>query len=1051
MRGVVSTHRVGTLLESGHPRYRATMSLTPRRALCSLVLALVAAPYGCGSTAPAPTLPVAAPSASVVASAVAPAPAPPDGPVPKLRAGALARVDHATPIEGQVAARHVDAAFETLAVELMLPGDVPSGMWGSSSGIVVALDGVGPWAFVSVAADEFPSRVDARGSRGSTALTVWIKRPRAEQGKPVHGALFVAHDADTPGQRFAFQATVDAAKKSDAALPGRWGHALSQAIRARGSSPWHAFAAQRIETAFAEKAKAPAKGVVLPTAARRGRSELDELMDTTTGAMSIQEALQMDRPLLLRAAREKAAIPIGKLAGPRSEPHPWEDLSRALGKTAPAEPLAALVPAEFYYLRAADLDVLFQLSDQLDAWATPIVGALDRRAADQDLAGRYETQLGLARTALSRALGKEVVAQIALVGSDPYLREGSDVSVLFQVKQRGLFEAGLAGTLALRAREHGSVTAATTTYQGVDVRIATSPDGAVRQHRATVGDVEIVSNSLGAVKRILDAIKGKRPRLADEKDFAYLLARDAEVRADALGFMGDRFVGEVVGPRQKVLEARRQLALAELMTPGFAALLHGWLTGHGPASIDELVASKLLTRDELKHGGGAPISWKPGEAARSVFGTPAALTPLIDLPEPDLVTGSERDAYERFSRGYESYWRTYIDPAAIRVAVDAAPTGTTLTADLRIVPLIEGTDYREILETAGQARVEVPALGRGARAVVGIGQEARARRELAHLVRGFAGRHDFGLDFLGDWAMIGVDDRASLAQAVIASQRRLPELPGRDERAHIDELTALTTIPAYVAIGIKSMAGAALALAAIHGIGDDVLPGAIRWTEVGKERDVSIMRVASGDPERHPDGEPARNDEIQVSYALTRGVFLASFDERTLRRLVDDVIDGHGPSPATATAGGSQLVVDLAGEKEGALFTMLSWLLTQESLGENRSSDELAEALLVGSRDRAGDPAAIRALGFATFGSMPVPPEGGQWTLAEDGVHDPHRGSASAPIWPELPVPGSPTDKLLSAVGRFRSEIAFDREGPGKGRGGLLSLHAKVKLGLRGQ
>jgi hypothetical protein len=1018
------------------------------------VLALVVAPSGCGAPTTPPTLPVAAPSASVAASAVAPVAAePPEGPIPRLRTGALARIDHAQPLDGTVSARNVDATYETLTVDLVLPASVPSGMWGSTSGIVVAVDGGGPYAFVSAARDDFPSRNDTPGSHGSTSLTVWIKRPRAEQGKPVAGSLFLAQEGDEPGHRFAFHATIDAAKKGSPTLPEQWGHALSLTLRDRGSSPWHVFASQRVEEVFVEtkKKKAPAKPGRRPIPLRARRTDLTELMDTTTGAMSIQEALQMDRPLLLRAAREKAIVPIARLQGPKSAPHPWEDLSRALGKAAPAEPLAALVPAEFYYLRAGDLDVLFQLSDQLDAWATPVVSALDRQAAEHDLATRYETELGLARTALARALGKDVVAQVALVGSDPYLREGSDVSVIFQVKQRALFDVGLAGTLAARAREHGSVAATTTSYQGVDVRVATSPDGAVRQHRATVGDVEIVSNSLGAVKRILEAIKGKRPRLADEKDFAYLLARDASVRADALGFMGDRFVGEVVGPRQKVLESRRQIALAELTTPGFAALLHGWVTGHSPASVGELVASKLLTKDELKHGSGAPIAWKPGEGARSVFGTPAALTPLLDLPDPDLVTESERDAYERFSRTYESYWRTYIDPAAIRIAVDPSPAGTTLTADLRIVPLIDGTDYREILETAGQARVEVPALAQGARAVVGIGQEARVRRELAHLVRGFAGKHDFGLDFLGEWAMVGIDDRPAVARAVFASQRDLPELPGGEERARVDELEALASVPAYVAVGIKSMAGAALALAAIHGITDDVLPGAITWAETGKERDVGIVRIAVAEDfgRGRREGEATKKADLEIYYALTRGVFLASFNEHTLRRLVGDLLDGHGPSPSAATTGGSQLVVDLAGDKAGALSTVLGWLLTQESMTANRLSRETAESLLVGARDRAGDPAAIRALGLAYLGSMPVPPEGGQWTLGDDGVRDPHRGSASAPVWPEVPVPGSPTDKLLSAVGRFRSEIAFDREGPGKGQGGLLSLHAKVTLGLR--
>ena len=72
------------------------MSLTPRRALCSLVLALVAAPVACGSTPTPPALPVAAPTAASPSSAVAVVAAePPDGEIPKLRTGALARIEHA--------------------------------------------------------------------------------------------------------------------------------------------------------------------------------------------------------------------------------------------------------------------------------------------------------------------------------------------------------------------------------------------------------------------------------------------------------------------------------------------------------------------------------------------------------------------------------------------------------------------------------------------------------------------------------------------------------------------------------------------------------------------------------------------------------------------------------------------------------------------------------------------------------------------------------------------------------------------------------------------
>ena len=101
------------------------------------------------------------------------------------------------------------------------------------------------------------------------------------------------------------------------------------------------------------------------------------------------------------------------------------------------------------------------------------------------------------------------------------------------------------------------------------------------------------------------------------------------------------------------------------MTPGFAALLYGWIYGKSPASVEELIASKLLRNEELKHANGTPIAWRPGETPRSAWGTPSALTPLIDLSTPDTVTEPEKVAYERFSRTYESYWSGYIDPAML--------------------------------------------------------------------------------------------------------------------------------------------------------------------------------------------------------------------------------------------------------------------------------------------------------------------------------------------------------------------------------------------------
>ena len=141
------------------------MSLSSRRALFSLALALLAAPYGCGVAAPAPALPGGVASASAAAKAVPPVTAaPPDGPVPQLRAGELARIDHATAIQGQVAASHADAAYETLAVTLPMP---TISAWTRGPWLVVALDGdaTGPHAFASLEGDG--SRRQSRRWRSS--------------------------------------------------------------------------------------------------------------------------------------------------------------------------------------------------------------------------------------------------------------------------------------------------------------------------------------------------------------------------------------------------------------------------------------------------------------------------------------------------------------------------------------------------------------------------------------------------------------------------------------------------------------------------------------------------------------------------------------------------------------------------------------------------------------------------------------------------------------------------------------------------------------------
>ncbi len=997
----------------------------------------------CGPAAvPPATSPVASSSASTSPAAIVQAD-PAEGPVATLRSGELAPIEEKAPTEARVVGRYADARFELLALELVLP--IKAAFDSSErQGSVVRLEpAVGPYAFAAM-----PDDVSAVERRGLATSVVWMRRPREQDKSGITGVLYTPQLGDEPGHTVPFFADVDPKQKSDPQVLARWAAAFAGHLRGLSSGPWHQFAATRVEEVFGDKKK-QAKAVV-PRPHRPNGEELGMLMETTTGMLSVQEALQHDRPLLLAAAREKATTPIAKLAGPKLALHPWNEMLRGLSATLPAEPLAAAVPAEFWYLRAADLPAVFRMVDQLDAWGTPAANLMDGNLEERDLARRYETQLGLARTELARVLGKEVIESVAFAGSDPYLKEGSDVTAIFSVKQSLIFNAALAANLAAHAKAHGGANSSTISHEGASIASAMSADGAVHQYRTTLGTLAVVSNSLAATKRVIDAFQRKRSRLADEMDFRYMLARDAATPAEVLGFFGDKFVAEAVGPRQKVLEARRQIATAELMTPGFAALLYGWIYGKSPASVDELVASRLLRKEELKHATGTPIAWRPGDAPRSPWGTPSALTPLLDLATPDTVTEPEKVAYERFSRTYESYWSGYIDPAMLRLSASGpADGGGIILADLRILPLIDGTDYREIRELAGQARVKAPAVADGLRAVVGIGPTAGVRRELAELAGGRSGRFGLHFDFLGDWAMVGTVDRARIADVTRRLDHDLPELPSSsEERQDMDEIAEAARMPAYAAVEIRSMTAAGIALAEVRKLGESVFHDQLIWTEAGNEGGRAIVRIGV----KAETQAASAGKDVSAYYALTDKALYVALDEGVLRLLLRDLAEGHGPVASRKSNDGdsSQLVVELAGDRRGGLFTALSWIMSQAILRESGPARAHAEALLRGGFDRAPDETGLRALALAYFGTVPMPPYGGAYSLGADGVSDPVRGTASSPRWPALPVPGSMVDKLLGSVGRFRSEIAFDPEGPTTTDGhGMQSLHVRATIGLR--
>jgi hypothetical protein len=983
--------------------------------------------------APPQPPPTTKPSAVASVAFVAPEPRPPglaeepEPPARELRTGKILPVEHPQVLP-LVVRRHVIDGDEQL-LEVVLPdyaAEVPGDLFWL--GTEARING-----------SRAPFQLVSRGKSGEMIL--WLRRPKSELKAELMGDAYTPAVGAQPGHHFRFRAAAPTGPVAPQ-LTSSWAAAAAEYLSAKGGA-FGVSAAERLQARY----KLPG-----PRASSGGRSgsahELVELMDTFSGRAALQAALATHRGAVISAAKQPRTVPIASLEGPAVARQPWAELSKRRGGQAPEEPLARAVPADFYFVRANTFGALSDMLAFIEGFGAPVADLFDDASAARGSLPRYLTELGMETGELSRVLGPEVVRDFAVTGSDPYVHEGSDVTLIFRLESPALFHAARLKSLATYGAAHGGTQSSSFNHEGVTVEVARSPDGRVRQHRALVGDLELISNSPAAIKRVISTILGKAPKLSDEPDFRYMLARDADVPADVLGFIGDRFVEDVVGPAQKIAEARRQVALAELTAAPLSALLYGWIHGRSPTDARELVSAGLLRPTELKHLDGARIEWTPGSAPRSIWGTPAALEPLLDAPPVTRVSSAEQSSYAEFAQAYRLRWSQYVDPIALRLTNVRRGNAKGLHAELRVLPLLPA-DAAARFDLGGDGRVAPSELASGARVSLGIGEHAGLRRELSSSLSLLSSRGpSLTLDWLGDYAMVGVADRSELLSAsrILRKSRDLSiERPasaedlGR-EYAPGSDIDMLVGLPAYVVIGLRSRVAAAVALAALKQQLTGSAAGALAWEPFASHRGIDVVRIVGHD----------RDHEIALYYALAGDNFVATFNRSVMRWLIDQALDGKLLAPSKNAAKTGQVVFELAPSKKGALRTLLTWALAMSAQEQAPQARAAAEAVLRGVPESAHKPERSAELSLAYLGTVPLTPDGRHYSLSPQGIADPLRGTAYAPEWPALPTPESSADRVLRSLSRVRADLSFDDEPQlSSAAAPLRSLRARLDLWFR--
>ena len=442
------------------------------------------------------------------------------------------------------------------------------------------------------------------------------------------------------------------------------------------------------------------------------RRESVDLFNLFSGSLAVQESLQLDamRPgsSVNRPDGSSNAAPtieVSKLTGPTVSSHPWREMLK--GQQPKFSVLANYVPADQYYIRFKSVSRMLDVIDGGNLFAKHLYTQSGEQAFARDAEQRLRQQLAVETNPLARPFYDLVVKEIAITGSDPFVNEGSDVTLLFRYEQDLVFQTQMNAYLAAAEKVVTNVTRTEETWEDVSFVHLTSPNREVHVFSAyPEKGLHVRSNSRTAFLRVLKLIKGhvdeSSKSLGRSEEFAYvrtLMPADAP-EEDGLIYLSDPFIRRLVGPEVKLTELRRLKCFNNLRMISHAATMYEIEQGHGPESLADLEAANCLpngfNKGSLKCQCGGEYSLSHGKGVCSHHGHAEALVPCCEIPET-TVTATEADAYKQFVTAYSQYWRTFFDPIAVRV--QATPERYRL--ETIVLPLINNSMYQSMATALG--------------------------------------------------------------------------------------------------------------------------------------------------------------------------------------------------------------------------------------------------------------------------------------------------------------------------------------------------------------
>jgi hypothetical protein len=716
---------------------------------------------------------------------------------------------------------------------------------------------VRPYAILDSAGEVFVSRPEGMPWERNDEPNVAALSVRTTKGSEITGRLFMPKTNLTGlvQLRFRIAPTDSKAEAKEAFFKAKQEYYQQLQGQNLPGGAWFRHQAQEAAKVL-DKINSVATGMAMM---RRGRvSEIEESYDLISGGRALSENLQLDRALPTTKAAEES-VDITNVTGITVKEMNWKELIKDARPE--LDPLAAFVPADQHAIFFPSFSAMVQMIDEADVNGTPVLQLFEPRSEDANSRERYQKQLCLGLSDLSRLLGPQVIASVAFTGSDPFLRVGTDIAVLFEARNVDAVKAFLAARQKMAQLANVGAKVVQGEIKGVAYSGVVSADHTVSSYLASVSNVVVICNSRVQLETLIQVAKGGAAPLSAQEEYLFFRSRYPRTMNDETAFvvLSDATIRRWCGPKWRIADSRRTRAgavLAELQA----------------AHLEDIAAGKTLSSvltNDLNLPDAGELRLTPAGVTSATYGSLNFMTPITELPIA-RVTRAEADAYQRWRDNYQRNWRQAFDPIAIRFTLST----NRLKAELTVMPLILATDYREMLDISSGAEIASnagdPHTNSLLHLIFAVNTQSHSVQEAGSFVGNLApGLKANPFGWLGQSVSVYADEDPFWD--------RLLQATNTDTFFE----TNFPDLPVALHCEVKNALGLAAFLTALHAFVDQSAPRMTTWENLDYHGQPYVKITAKGSEM----GQDSRN--FAIYYASSARSLVVTLSEPLLKRSLD--------------------------------------------------------------------------------------------------------------------------------------------------------------------